>query len=81
MKSRTILILILFTFFASAAWPQAEPQWNYEIITYDAPGAGTGAGQGTQALGINPAGAIAGFYTEDDSAWLTASCATPRHLH
>ncbi len=65
MKSRTILILILFTFFASAAWPQAEPQWNYEIITYDAPGAGTGAGQGTQAPGINPAGAITGFYWDD----------------
>jgi len=31
------------------------------IITVDAPGAGTGLGQGTRALGINPAGAITGF--------------------
>src|SRR5262249_20532565 len=32
------------------------------IITFDAPDAGTGPGQGTQAAGINPAGVIAGAY-------------------
>jgi hypothetical protein len=32
------------------------------IITFDAPGAGTGAFQGTNALAINPEGAITGFY-------------------
>jgi hypothetical protein len=41
---------------ATAQWPT--------IITFDAPGAGTAAGQGTQAPGINPAGAITGFYSD-----------------
>ena len=31
------------------------------ITTFDAPGAGTAAGQGTTGFGINPAGAITGF--------------------
>ena len=31
------------------------------ITTFEAPGAGTGAGQGTTGFGINPAGAITGF--------------------
>src|ERR1700745_348327 len=31
------------------------------ITTFDAPGAGTGAFQGTTAFGINPAGTITGF--------------------
>ena len=31
------------------------------ITTFDAPGAGTSAGQGTTGFGINPAGAITGF--------------------
>ena len=34
------------------------------IIEYDAPGAGTSAGLGTQAPGINPAGAITGLYSD-----------------
>ena len=66
MKRISILLLILFTFLVSTAWPQAQAQWrHHKIITYDAPGAGTGAGQGTQAPGINPAGAITGFYWDD----------------
>jgi hypothetical protein len=32
------------------------------IITFDVPGAGTGAGQGTQGFAINPAGTITGIY-------------------
>ena len=56
MKARTSLILILFTFFASAAWPQAQPQGKHKIITYEVPGAGNGAGQGSQAFGINSSG-------------------------
>ena len=35
-----------------------------KITIYDIKGAGTGAGQGTQAEGINPAGVIAGYYTD-----------------
>jgi hypothetical protein len=34
------------------------------IITFDTPGAGTGGGQGTVAFGINPAGAITGYYLD-----------------
>src|SRR5215472_14768034 len=34
------------------------------IITFDAPGAGTGPGQGTQGLAINPGGVITGDYVD-----------------
>jgi hypothetical protein len=34
------------------------------FTTFDAPGAGTGAYQGTFAISINPAGAITGYYTD-----------------
>ena len=34
------------------------------IITFDAPNAGTGAGQGTSPLGINREGAITGYYID-----------------
>jgi hypothetical protein len=37
---------------------------NGTFTTFDAPGAGTGAGQGTRAYSINPAGAIAGWYSD-----------------
>jgi hypothetical protein len=38
------------------------------ITTFDAPGAGsTGLGQGTYGYGINPEGAIAGQYLDDDN--------------
>ena len=36
------------------------------ITTFDAPGAGTSSGQGTFGEGINPAGAITGFYLDAD---------------
>jgi hypothetical protein len=39
------------------------------IITFDAPGAGTGPGQGTQGNGINPAGAITGFYLDANNVF------------
>lgn len=32
------------------------------FTTFDAPGAGSGSGQGTQALGMNQAGSITGYY-------------------
>jgi hypothetical protein len=34
------------------------------ITTFDAPGAGTGAGQGTLPFAINPAGLITGYYLD-----------------
>jgi hypothetical protein len=38
-----------------------------KIVTFDAPGAGTGAWQGTQPMTINPEGAITGYYTDADN--------------
>lgn len=64
MKRISILLLVLFTFLASAAWPQAQPQWTQKIIKFDAPHAGKGAGQGTLALDINPRGTITGWYVD-----------------
>jgi len=39
------------------------------IITFDAPGAGTAAGQGTFAYSINPQGTIAGFYFDENNVY------------
>jgi hypothetical protein len=63
MKGFSFLLLILPACFATAAWPQAQPQAN-EIITFDVPGAGKGAGQGTQAWGIVKGGWIQGDYID-----------------
>lgn len=38
------------------------------ITTFDAPGAGTGPGQGTSALNINPSGTIVGFSRDSNRA-------------
>jgi len=62
MKRTAVSLLFLFTFLVSTAWPQAEPQWNHKIITFEAPGAGTGADQGTIGLGNDAQGAIMGYY-------------------
>src|ERR1700757_2140721 len=35
-----------------------------QIITFDAPRAGLGSGQGTVPTGINPAGTITGYYVD-----------------
>lgn len=37
---------------------------NGTITTFDVPGAGTGSGPGTEPYAINPAGEIAGWYTD-----------------
>jgi len=39
------------------------------ITTIDAPGAGTGPGQGTQCGSINPAGAITGSYIDSNNVF------------
>ena len=41
---------------------------NGVITTFDAPGAGTGAGQGTQSFAISPNGKITGFYFDGTDA-------------
>ncbi|PYV31426.1 MAG: hypothetical protein DMG22_16820, partial [Acidobacteria bacterium] len=40
------------------------PALAQSILTFDAPGAGAGFRQGTQAQSINRQGAIAGFYSD-----------------
>ena len=39
------------------------------ITEFDAPGAGTGAGQGTGASGINPAGTTEGNYNDSSNVF------------
>jgi hypothetical protein len=67
MRRISILLLIFFTFGASAAWSQAQPQWKHKIVTFDVPGAGTGAGQGTLPIGIVQGGWIMGSYIDANS--------------
>ena len=72
MKFRTWMWNIAMCLFAALAITlQLSAQDNRDhqptIITFDAPGAGTGAGQGTFAGAIIPAGTIAGYYTDSNS--------------
>ena len=53
-----------FLNFSNKPFVRAEPT----ITTFDAPGAGTGPGQGTQPFAINPAGLITGFYLDAGDA-------------
>ena len=74
MNSRTLTSITAMTVFAalaisirlSAQEQQDHPIRTHQptIITFDAPGAGTGPGQGTEGIAINPAGVIAGAYTD-----------------
>jgi hypothetical protein len=54
---------------------------NGTITTFDAPGAGTGPGQGTEAFGINYAGTIEGVLRrlEQCVSWLRARCERRYH--
>ena len=54
-----------FLNFSNKPFVRAEPT----IATFDAPGAGTGPGQGTQPFAINPAGLITGFYLDAGDAY------------
>ena len=60
MRRISILLFTLVTFLVAAAWPQAEaPKKEPTIITFDPPGSIF-----TEALDINPAGAIVGTYAD-----------------
>jgi hypothetical protein len=67
MKRISILLLIVFTCFVSAAWPQAQPQGKQEIITFDVPGAGKASGQGTMPIGIVQGDWISGTYVDGNN--------------
>ncbi len=69
MKRISILLLILFTFLASAAWPQAQPQCKHRITTFDVPGAGTGAGQGTFPYVVIQGEWVAGNYIDASNVY------------
>jgi len=51
------------------------------ITTFEAPGAGTGAGQGTQAFGITPSGMIVGFYLGAEQRVSRLPARSGRRLH
>jgi hypothetical protein len=53
-----------FLNFSNKPFVGAEPT----ITTFDAPGAGTGPGQGTIPFAINPAGTVIGYYIDAGDA-------------
>jgi hypothetical protein len=70
MKRISILTLLFFTCFVLVAWPQARPQCrNHKIVTFDVPGAGTGAGQGTFAYNIVQGNWISGNYIDANGVY------------
>src|SRR6267143_580013 len=75
MKPRILMCSIAMTVFAALAVPVRLAAQNNQdkkdarFITFDAPGAGTGAFQGTLAQSVNAAGAIAGYYDDASNAF------------
>jgi hypothetical protein len=64
------LALCLAVLLAIPPRTSAQDNWHRRatIITFNAPGAGTSAYQGTNPASINPAGAIAGYYADSQNA-------------
>jgi hypothetical protein len=60
MRRISIPLLVLCTCLAFSALLQAQSK----ITTFDAPGAGTGPGQGTIPEQNTPAGTIVGYYID-----------------
>jgi len=52
MKKISVLLLVFCTCLALGAERHGRPKWGNKIIPFDAPGAGTGSGQGTIPWGI-----------------------------
>jgi hypothetical protein len=63
---RGVLLVVLCTFGLGHSLNAGGT--NTTITTFDAPGAGTAAGQGTIAFAIHPSGAIAGFTRDTNNA-------------
>src|SRR5208283_160279 len=57
------LALAILLWLAGAASPSAQAQ---TFTTFEAPGAGNGANQGTVGYSINTAGDIAGYYIDEN---------------
>jgi len=62
-------MLVFFVCFVSTAWPQVEPPGKHKIITFDVPGAGTGAGQGTMPVGIVQGDWVMGSYIDANGVY------------
>ena len=62
MRRISFLVCVLLACVVSPQWLQAQ------IITFDAPGAGTISGQGTIPNSINPSGTVTGF--DRDANWV-----------
>jgi hypothetical protein len=67
MKSNAGTAVLCFMLLAAAA-PAQQVEGNPTFATFDAPGAGTGASQGTFAISIDTAGVIAGYYIDASNA-------------
>jgi hypothetical protein len=61
MKCMAFRTLVFCTCFASILWLQAQTPSKHKIITFEAPGAGKGSGEGTVPISINLAGKITGL--------------------
>ena len=61
-RRKVALALCVALCMVGLAFPQDDDKAT--IITFDAPGAGTGSGLGTFPLSINSTGAITGYYTD-----------------
>src|SRR5580700_7049880 len=55
--------------FAQVGLDQHAPPDQARIIEFDAPGAGTGSGQGTLAIGINAEGETMGYFLDANSTF------------
>jgi hypothetical protein len=64
MRRISILLLVFLTCFVLGTSAQKS-----KIITFDAPGAGSGAGQGTIALGSDAQGVITGWYVDGSNVY------------
>ena len=69
MKPWKLISITVLALLAGLAMPALEAQSDRlgrhaEMITFNAPGAGTGSGQGTLPNNINPQGAITGYYAD-----------------
>jgi hypothetical protein len=71
VSSRFVLLAVFLAVVALVQLPagdlHGQAQTKPEIITFDAPGAGTGPYQGTEPIEINPEGAITGFYFDSNN--------------
>src|SRR5262245_34591419 len=64
LLAASITSILLLGILAPTAFSE-EPT----VIRFDAPGAGTGPGQGTSPFSITPAGAIAGRYSDTNNVF------------